>query len=702
MHRRSTAHTLLATLFAAVVTSAATAQAASKPRIAVQSVAATPAVMARAAGDGSGVKNLLEQVLQAVDTDLVHSINKSGRFEVVAASDLESVLSAQDVQNSGLYDTNDPHTARAFELAGFTYIAAVTVTNFQLIDRTAIIADAMGDSMYTFETIQLGATLKIYDVTRGTILDTASLTSEFEEETRLIDGAVQEGSFSNRMIGAAASQFASKATNAILDSLAPAKVIGLEGSTIFFNRGSTSGLHIGDLFELRDPGNTMVDPETGVAIGSTSRPIGWATVTSIFPKYSEAAAIELIRSPSIGHTILQSSQSLPQHIDVNTRAQGPFASPARPAATRVGSTTSVLPATPPTTPSPHHGVVAIFVANAAADIPSDRVTVFDAQLRGMLSAQGLRVVSRQDVLNAVSTLASEGPNVGTGDTVETRAQRLLSDRSSATAIASHLGASAILTATISSLVVNVTESPKLQRTVAEYTVSTSWTLLNGANGISVDGGIVDASERFLTSPGHDRIEFNAVDRLLKNDAVQIATSVRDASASGRLGPIATASSPLKIRIETVLANMQVPEIKRIDGAWTLTASTYPLHASNAMVSIDGMLVGSTPGPIPMAEGTHRLVIEHPLCETVDRYVQVSDLMGSLRIPMTLSASGEARWMQQSKFFESLKDGAVLRATELEKAAAVAEFLRNSSISIDTSNVQNLGIGQPSLWIDELK
>jgi hypothetical protein len=121
-----------------------------------------------------------------------------------------------------------------------------------------------------------------------------------------------------------------------------------------------------------------------------------------------------------------------------------------------------------------------------------------------------------------------------------------------------------------------------------------------------------------------------------------------------------------------------------------------------MVSIDGMLVGSTPGPIPMAEGTHRLVIEHPLCETVDRYVQVSDLMGSLRIPMTLSASGEARWMQQSKFFESLKDGAVLRATELEKAAAVAEFLRNSSISIDTSNVQNLGIGQPSLWIDELK
>ncbi|MDP7574849.1 MAG: CsgG/HfaB family protein, partial [Phycisphaerales bacterium] len=160
MHRRTVTGIILASFLAFAAASVAQAQTATKPRLAVQSITATPAVMARAAGDGSGVKNVLEQILQAADSDLVDSLHKSGRFEVVAAGDIQSVLAAQDVQNSGLYDTSDPQTAHAFKLAGFKYIATVTVTSFQLIDRAAVIPDAMGNSTYTYETIQLGATLK--------------------------------------------------------------------------------------------------------------------------------------------------------------------------------------------------------------------------------------------------------------------------------------------------------------------------------------------------------------------------------------------------------------------------------------------------------------------------------------------------------------------------------------------------------------
>ncbi|MBP27117.1 MAG: hypothetical protein CMJ63_02705 [Planctomycetaceae bacterium] len=702
MHRRTVTGIILASFLAFAAASVAQAQTATKPRLAVQSITATPAVMARAAGDGSGVKNVLEQILQAADSDLVDSLHKSGRFEVVAAGDIQSVLAAQDVQNSGLYDTSDPQTAHAFKLAGFKYIATVTVTSFQLIDRAAVIPDAMGNSTYTYETIQLGATLKIYDVTRGTVLDTASVTSEYQEETRKIEGSVQEGSFSNRMIGLAARDFAADATRIILDSLAPAKVIGFNNGTIFFNRGVSTGLKVGDIYEVRDPGTVMIDPETGAALGSTSDIIGWATVSSIAPKYSEAAAIELFRAPNIGHTIMRPAATLPPHLDASARAHGPFAPPARHA--------SPSPAPPPaarSAPTPNDAtasrdsVVAVFVANTAPDVPSDRVAVFDAQLRSTLSANGIRVVSRQEVLNAVSSLAADGTNAGTDDSDETRAQRMLSDQSSAVALAKQLGATAILSATINSLVVDVTTTPSLDRTVADYTLSASWTLLNGSDGISVDGGLADANERFRTSPEHKRIEINAVDRLLRNDATQIGKAVLQASASGRLTPSKSIATHREVRIETVLENMTVPEIKQVDGTWTVSANTYPLTASDAMVSVDGMLVGSTPGPIAVSEGTHRLVITHPLCVTVDRYVKVGDLMGSLRIPMTLSASGRDQWERRSQFFESLKNGAVLRATEMEKAAALAEFMKNSSITIDTSNVQNIGIGQPSLWVEAI-
>ncbi len=679
---------------------AAHAQQPSKPRIAIQSITATPAVMARAKGDGSGVANVLEQVLQAADSDLIDSLHKSGRFEVVAASDLEHVLAAQDVQDSGLYDTSDPQTATAFKLAGFNYIATVTVTNFQLIDRTAIIPDAMGNSTYTFETIQLGAMLKIYDVTRGTVLDTAPVTSEHAEETRRIEGASQEGSFSNRMIGRASREFASDATTAILDSLAPPKVIGFESDIIFFNRGESSGLAVGDIYELRDPGTAMTDPETGEVLGSTNTPIGWAIVTNVGGKFSEAAPIELKRAPSINYTVMRAGNALPPHLSASDRAFGPHGPPARPtSAGRTGSapTHPSHAASPGAADKPSSdAIVAVFVANASADVPEDRVSLFTSQLQSRLSAQGVRVVSRQDVLNAASSLASAGPNVGTGESAESRAQRLLSDRASALAIAERLGASAVLSATIDSLIVDVTTTPALDRTVADYTLVTSWTLLDSSNGASVDGGDAESSERFRASPDHDRIELNTLDRLLRADAIQISDAVSQRVATFH----AKAAAPTHpVRIEAVLQNMTVPEIEQSADGWTISGSTYPLTASDATVSVDGVLVGSTPGPMSIRAGTRRIQIEHPLCVPVDRYVEVSDLTGLLRIPVTLSPAGQAQWEARTTFFESLKDGEVLRDVTLEEAEALAQFMKNSRITIDTSSVQNLGIGQPSLWVE---
>ncbi|MDP7029763.1 MAG: CsgG/HfaB family protein [Phycisphaerales bacterium] len=689
-------HIITGLVLSSMLAGTAIAQHQAKPRIAVQSISATPAVMSRAASDGSGVKNVLEQIMQGADSSLIDSLHKTGRFEVVAASDVEHVLTAQDVQASGFYDTSDPQTARAFQLAGFNFIASVTVTNFQLIDRVAVIPDAFGDSTYTIETIQLSAMLKIYDVTRGTVLGTAPINSEFQEETRLIEGAAQEGSYSNRLIALASQDFAAESATTILDSLAPPKVIGFEGNTIFFNRGASTGLKTGDLYELRDPGTAMIDPETGERLGMTSVPIGWAIVTNVGRRHAEAAPIELQRTPGISHTFLRAAPALPPHLSPSDRATGPYpaaAEHARPAVPAAITSLAGQPATPASQPT--GAVVAVFVSNASGDIPDDRVNVFTSQLSSGLASRGVRVVSRQDVLNAASSLAPEGPNQGTGTPADTMAQRLLSDRASAVAIAQRLGASAVLSATIDSLAVDVTSTPSLNRTVADYSLATSWTLLESSTGASVGGGQAKSSERFKTSPDHDRIELNMVDRLLRADADQItaAVSERMATYQAQAGP---ASHP--VRIEAILQNMMVPEIEQSSEGWTISGRTYPLTASDATISVDGVLVGSTPGPVSIREGTRRVQIEHPLCGPVDRYVQVDEFTGLLRIPITLSPEGQSQWEARTAFFESLKDNEVLREVAIEEAEALAEFMRKSRINIDTSNVQNLGIGQPSIWV----
>jgi hypothetical protein len=95
-------------------------------------------------------------------------------------------------------------------------------------------------------------------------------------------------------------------------------------------------------------------------------------------------------------------------------------------------------------------------------------------------------------------------------------------------------------------------------------------------------------------------------------------------------------------------------------------------------------------------------LEHPLCKTVDRYVRIDDTTGTLRIPIVLSADGRAAFEQQTAFFEQLKDGAVLRENERAMVQGLVDFLKRSSMTIDTSQVRNLGIGQPSIWLEQLE
>ena len=690
---------------AALLTCCTALATQAKDRIAVQRIDATPAVMARAQGDGSGVANVLEQILQSADGEFVNALQASGLFEVTAGSDLSSVLDAQDTQDSGLYADGDAQRGRPFELAGFKYIANVIVNNFQVIDREDVIPDAFGNSTYIFETIQLGAIVRIYDVTRGTMLASTRVTSEHTHETRIIPGATQEGSFSNAMIGAVTHDFARDATTAVLDVLSPATVIAFQDGRISFNRGQGTGIAIGDVYSVQDQGRVMRDPRTGTSLGAAKLPNGWAVVTEIFPTYAVAEAVSLARAPAVGHSTLRAAQSLPSTFTADMRATGPFASPGMiedsplkhdgdASADQPDLQTNRVPM-PPTR-------VAVVVDTTAKELPESQIGTLQGQVESLLSRQGVRIISRRDVLNAASTIGASSSNTGTNDPEATRAQRLLSDRASVVALAQMLNADAIVTATVTALHTDVTETTSVERIVTQYTIDVAWRLLDATSGASADGGIVHAREAVRESPGRTRIESNIAARLLEQDAEQVADAVAMSIARGSLNPKAANTPMHLLSIVPHLENMTIPEIQNIDGKWVISGKRYPLSANACTISLNGLLVGSTPGPVRATVGVQRLQLEHPLCETVDRFVRVDDTTGSLRIPIVLSAQGRAAFEQQTAFFEQLKDGAVLRENERAMVEGLVDFLKRSSITIDTSQVRNLGIGQPSIWMEQLK
>jgi hypothetical protein len=166
---------------------------------------------------------------------------------------------------------------------------------------------------------------------------------------------------------------------------------------------------------------------------------------------------------------------------------------------------------------------------------------------------------------------------------------------------------------------------------------------------------------------------------------------------GTRRPVAAADE-IPVQIRVTLADLSVPEIrKQQDGSYIIGANRYQLEPMACNVMVDGMIVGSAPGVINMTPGPHRIRIERNMMVPFEKFMVVKPGM-SLNIPLSLSAEGRRQWQQQTQFFEQLKDGAVLRDIQLKEVEAAAEFMKNSRMTIDTSNLQRLDIDMDSsLW-----
>lgn len=200
-----------------------------KPRLAIRAIAATPAVLAQAEADGAA--NALAQVEQGADPQLMDAMQSAGRFELVARADLPSVLKEQDLTQSGNADAMDPQAARAFRLAGARYVATVTIGNFQeVVERTEVL-NQFGTAKAERRTIELTATVKVFDTTLGTMLASRSVDLSESAVNEILPGVEQKGRKTNVALAAAARRLASDAAAAISAAVPAAPAAGSSGGT---------------------------------------------------------------------------------------------------------------------------------------------------------------------------------------------------------------------------------------------------------------------------------------------------------------------------------------------------------------------------------------------------------------------------------------------------------------------------------------
>ena len=681
-----------------------TVAVAEKPRLAIRAIAATPAVTAQAKVDGTD--NALMQIEQGADVQLLSAIEATRRFEIVARADLPSIIKEQDLTQSGNVNVLDPQAARAFQLAGARYVATLTISNYQeVVERTELL-NQFGTSKAERRTINLQAVLKIFDSTTGSLFRSTQVTLSESAVNEIMPGVEQKGVKTNVVLGAVAKKLATDVANAIADSLAPARVIGYTLGQITFNRSAESGVSVGQIYEVFVPGSAMIDPDTGEQLGAEEVHVGWARVTDAGARFSTAQAIE-DRGIDRGAMLRLRTQGLPAGVDPNAKATGSSAntpgaastsaSPSVPGSTNTPAT-SVPAAIPPAASAPIR--MAIFVKQRPVSVAPEKVSVFEDLVSADATGPGVQIIRREDLVNAVNRIAPAGPNAGTDLLGSEAVDRILSNQTSAVQLAAQMKADVILTASITALQRSKRRlddpSTGTHTDVDQWTLVTTYGLIDGVTGASLAAGTVQSDYAKRDTP-ELKVEVDAIDEVLRDAANRIGAAVRATVADTRTRLAATPAADVMVKFTAVLADLSIPDVRTNEaGEYVVGANNYNLQPMNVMVKVDGVAMGAAPGAFPLRPGLHRARFERPGLEPMEMMVNAREGL-EISVPLQFTPEGRANWQRDAVFFNDLKNGAVMRDAELIKVRAVADFLRQSNIRLDTTNVQNLNLGGQSIW-----
>lgn len=244
-------------------------------KIGISDVKPTPAILESVKKAGRG--NSLDRVVQALDSQLIDRVQNTRKFEVIARSDLASLLKDADA------------TGGAFKINGVDYLLVTSIDDFQDFEETATFA-ALGKTA-TRRVVRFSAVGKIYETQTGKLLESTNFQISNRDATENINSA-KNGELSDALLLDITRTMADKIANRVADVVFPAKIISKIDKQVTLNRGDGTGIAIGQLWQVFALGEELIDPDTGVSLGREELAVGKIRVTRVNPKTAIAEILE--------------------------------------------------------------------------------------------------------------------------------------------------------------------------------------------------------------------------------------------------------------------------------------------------------------------------------------------------------------------------------------------------------------------------
>jgi curli biogenesis system outer membrane secretion channel CsgG len=293
---RITAVLILSIVISGLLTTAVYAQQEGVEEVPVPALKRRIAVFSFEDKTDYGRYNVGQGMADMLTTDLV----KSGKYIVMERQQIEHVMQEQQLGLTGA--VTQQTAAQVGKLLGVELAVFGAVTEFGEKKQDTggkIKGFGLGVSKAS---ARVAIDVRIVNTETGQILAADNVVGEENKSGLKID--TKEFDFDNRaqfdktLVGKATrkaiEQIIAKIDAQMGSTPWSGKIIKVSGPTIYINGGADIGLLIGNVLEVYQPGEDLIDPDTGLNLGSEETKIGEVQIIDVQDKFSKA----IVRSGS--------------------------------------------------------------------------------------------------------------------------------------------------------------------------------------------------------------------------------------------------------------------------------------------------------------------------------------------------------------------------------------------------------------------
>ena len=251
-------------------------EAPAKKKLAITKIVATDSVKARMGKQGVGLS--LASVIDALDPQVYDRVLSTKRFEILERADADAL--AKEANAAG----------NSFQFKQADYVLTIRIDGFNDRMETRTLA-ALGKTV-TARVIELSAVTKITEVsTQRAIASTNFQVSRRQADQLSASTTEKVGESSDVLLNDITREMAQKIASRVADAVFPARVIGKRDKVVTINRNDTSGIKVGQVWEVFALGDELVDPDTGEKTREEIV-VGKVKVSRVTPQNSQADILE--------------------------------------------------------------------------------------------------------------------------------------------------------------------------------------------------------------------------------------------------------------------------------------------------------------------------------------------------------------------------------------------------------------------------